>query len=135
MIISDILTRRDIDQLVAEFYAAAIPDPMIGHHFNDLDLESHLPVMTDFWEKTIFGRPVYFGNPLVIHQTLHDKVPMTTEQFARWIEIFVTTVDRLFIGENANNAKLRARMIADSLNQRLNEDARISGLSNFGRSF
>lgn len=131
----DIETRDDIDLLVTEFYSAAIPDPEIGHHFKDLDLASHAPVMTDFWEKTIFGRPVYFGNPMVVHQTLDEEEPMPPQHFARWVEIFVATVDRLFAGEVAENTKLRGRMIADSLNQRLNEGSRIKGPSNFGQSY
>lgn len=131
----DIKTRKDLEHLIAEFYSVAIPDPVIGHHFKDLDLISHMPVMTDFWEKTIFGRPVYFGNPMIVHHTLDKKEPMTPEHFARWVEIFVATVDRLFAGEMAENAKLRGRMIADSLNQRLNEESRFNGLSNFGRSY
>ena len=130
----DIETRADIELLVTEFYSLAIPDPLIGHHFVTLDMRSHVPVMVDFWEKTILGNPVYFGNPLIAHQTLHEKMPMAPEQFLRWVKIFIETVDRLFEGEMADNAKLRGRMIADSLNQRLNEKARINGSNSFGRA-
>jgi hypothetical protein len=38
----------------------------------------------------------------------------------RWVEIFSQTVDKFFSGETAENAKLRAKMIAHSLNQRIN---------------
>lgn len=117
----DIETRQDLEKLLAEFYKIAPNDSEIGHHFDDLDLVSHLPVIVDFWEKVLFGKPVYFGNPLVAHQKLHEKFPLKLEHFRRWVEIFSETIDENFSGEMAENAKLRAKMIAHSLNQRLNQ--------------
>ena len=117
----DIETREDLDYLLTEFYKIAPNDAEIGHHFDGVDLEAHLPIIVDFWEKVLFGKPVYFSNPLLIHQKLHEKFPLKLEHFRRWVEIFSATVDRLFVGETAENAKLRAKMIAHSLNQRLNE--------------
>jgi len=116
----DIETREDLENLLREFYAVAIQDNQIGHHFAELNLETHLPIIVNFWEKVLFGNPVYFGNPLAVHQTLHEKSPLLLEHFQRWIEIFNQTVDELFVGKTAENAKLRAKMIAHSLNQNLN---------------
>ncbi len=129
----DIQERSDIDELMTAFYEVAMVDPLIGHHFDDLDLAAHLPVIGDFWEKALFGRPVYHSNPLIVHQQLHAKLPLEPEHFSRWVVIFVTTVDSLFAGEMAENAKLRARMIADSMNQRLNPELQATALSNFQR--
>jgi hemoglobin len=117
----DIETRADLEKLLTEFYRVAITDEEIGHHFDDLDLESHLPVIVDFWEKILFGKKVYFGNPLAVHKILHDKSPLTLEHFQQWVKIFSEKVDENFVGEMADNAKLRAKMIGHSLNQRLNE--------------
>lgn len=117
----DIETREDLEYLLNEFYKIAPNDAKIGHHFDDLDLESHLPVIVDFWEKILFGKQVYFGNPLFVHQKLHEKFPLKLEHFCRWVEIFSATIDELFAGEMAENAKLRARMIAHSLNNRINQ--------------
>ncbi len=117
---SDIETREDLEKLLSDFYSVAMRDEEIGHHFDDLDLESHLPVIVDFWEKVLFGKPVYFGNPLAIHRKLHEKSPLKLEHFGRWVDIFGAAVDKLFEGDTAENAKLRAKMIGHSLNQRLN---------------
>lgn len=125
----DIDNREDIDALIADFYSIVIYDPMIGHHFDGLDLKSHLPIIADFWEKALFSQPVYFGNPLIAHQTLHNKHQLTPEHFARWVSIFIASIDRLFAGEVSEKAKYQARMIADSLNQRINVDLRFSGLN------
>ena len=116
----DIETRQDLELLLTEFYKIAPTDAEIGHHFDGVDLAAHLPVIVDFWEKVLFGKLVYFNNPLQVHQILHDKSPLTLEHFQRWVEIFTTTIDKNFAGAQAENAKLRAKMIAHSLNQNLN---------------
>lgn len=117
----DIETRADVEKLLDAFYAVVPKDPEIGHHFDDLDLPSHLPVIADFWEKVLFGAPVYFNNPLVVHQKLHARSPLKPEHFDRWVAIFSQAVDDLFEGETATAAKLKAAAIGRSLDQRLNE--------------
>lgn len=116
----DIETRADLELLLAKFYEAATADAEIGHHFAELDLAAHLPVIVNFWEKILLGNPVYYGNPLAVHQKINEKSPLTLADFRRWTEIFGATVDAFFAGETADAAKLRARMIAHSLNQRIN---------------
>jgi len=116
----DIETREDLENLLNEFYNVATRDEEIGHHFAKLNLETHLPIIVNFWEKVLFGKPTYFGNPLAVHQKLNEKSPLKLEHFQRWIEIFERTVDELFAGKTANDAKLRAKMIGHSLNQNLN---------------
>lgn len=123
----DIKTRADIENLLTEFYKIAIFDVEIGHHFFELDLESHLPIIADFWEKVLFGNPVYFNNPLTVHQKLHERSPLKFEHFVRWVEIFGQTVDGLFEGEIADAAKLKAKLVGNSLNQRLNGGVQVQG--------
>lgn len=116
----DIETREDLEFLLAEFYKIVPFDAEIGHHFDGLDLEIHLPIIVDFWEKILFGKPVYFNNPLAIHQKLHEKFPLEPAHFRRWVYVFTATIDRFFEGEMAENAKSRAETIAQSLNNRIN---------------
>lgn len=118
----DIETRRDLEILLTEFYKIAVTDAQISHHFDGLDLTSHLPIIVDFWEKVLFGKAVYFNNPLVVHQKLNEKSPLELAHFRRWVEIFSQTTDKLFAGEMAENAKLRAKMIAHSLHRRIHDD-------------
>lgn len=117
---ADIETRRDIEALLEDFYSVVMSDPEIGHHFDELDLEGHLPVIADFWEKVLFGSPVYFNNPMIVHQRLHAKAPLLPEHFVRWVEVFASSVDELFEGPNADEAKRRAAIIAGNLSNRLN---------------
>ena len=51
----EIESREDLELLLAEFYKIAPFDAEIGHHFNGVDLENHLPVIVDFWEKILFS--------------------------------------------------------------------------------
>ena len=122
MMIRDIETRKDLEFLLTEFYKIAVVDTEIGHHFAELDLAAHLPILVNFGEKVLFGKPVYFGNPLVVHQKLNEKSPLKLEHFQHWLKIFSETADKIFAGEMTDNAKLRANMIAHSLNQRINSE-------------
>lgn len=118
----DIKTRADLEFLLAEFYKTATADAEIGHHFDGLDLANHLPIIINFWEKVLFGSPVYFGNPLDVHLKINENSPLKLEHFQQWVKIFGETVDKFFVGTMAENAKLRARMLAHSMNQRINQD-------------
>lgn len=125
----DIESRADLERLLESFYSVAMSDEKIGHFFSEvvrLDLTKHLPVIVDFWEKVLFGKPVYQGNPLAVHQQLHEKSPILKEHFERWVEIFIGTIDKLFAGDLAETAKTRANTIAGSLYRRLNNEESIS---------
>ena len=115
----DIETRADLENLLNEFYNVAVRDEKIGHHFAELNIKTHLPIIVNFWEKVLSGEAIYFGNPLAVHQKLNKKSPLKFEHFQKWFEIFERTVDGLFAGIMADDAKLRAKMIAHSLNQNL----------------
>lgn len=111
----DIENREDIILLVNTFYDKVKPDETIGYFFNrvvDVDWEKHLPVMYNFWENIIFHTGGYSGNPMKLHMDLHQKSAMKKEHFNRWIHLFNETVDELFEGEKAEQAKQRALSIA-----------------------
>lgn len=49
---------------------------------------------------------------LRVHSALNDKLPLRWELFARWLEPWRSTVDRLYVGAKADLAKVRAASIA-----------------------
>ena len=111
----DIENRDDIINLVNTFYDKVKPDETIGYFFSKtvhVDWEKHLPVMYNFWENIIFHVGSYSGNPMKHHISLHQKSPIKKEHFNRWIQLFNETVDELFEGEHAEQAKQRALSIA-----------------------
>jgi hemoglobin len=118
----DIQDRQDIENLLQAFYGKAIHDPLIGYLFTDvakLDLEEHLPIITDFWEAVLFQtlnfQARYERSPMTRHIELNEKEPLLLEHFRRWLEIFDETVDHHFAGEKAELAKFRARAIAQTM--------------------
>jgi truncated hemoglobin YjbI len=46
------------------------------------------------------------------HKRLNQKINLKKEFFDHWVEIFSATVDELFSGINAGEAKNKARLIA-----------------------
>ncbi len=111
----DIEGSPDIRKLIDHFYERVRKDSVIGYIFTDVikvNWEKHLPVMYSFWENTLFYTGAYAGNPMVIHQHIHQLTPLSMEHFDRWIRLFTSTVDELFSGEKAELAKQRAVSIA-----------------------
>ncbi len=114
---TDIRFRSDIEQLINTFYDQVKSDPVIGYIFNDVakvDWPKHLPIMYDFWEFLLLQGKNYQGNPIQKHFDLHAHHPLKAEHFDRWLEIFQKSVDDLFAGPVADDAKLRAMIIAET---------------------
>jgi hemoglobin len=74
--------------------------------------EKHLPLMYSFWENTLFYTGTYSGNPMIIHQRIHQIAHLTVQHFDRWVTLFTAMVDDLYEGEKADLAKQRALSIA-----------------------
>src|SRR5690348_9794582 len=111
----DIANRGDIEILVNHFYEKIKTDPVIGYIFTDIaqvDWEKHLPIMYDFWENAIFYTGSYNGNPMQLHRHLHRVVNLNTKHFEQWNQLFTSSVDELFEGNNANLIKQRTISIS-----------------------
>jgi hemoglobin len=118
----DIETRADCERLVRAFYGRALSDPIIGFLFTDvahLDLEAHVPRITNFWETILLGAHSYGGGAFRPHIELHRRVPLTRGHFDRWLHLWGATVDELFCGERAELAKAHARRVAAAFHSRL----------------
>jgi hemoglobin len=68
--------------------------------------------MYAFWDSVLFGVPGFKGNPLAVHLVLAGRTPLTSHEFDRWVSVFHATVDELFVGPMATEAKQRAVRIA-----------------------
>jgi hemoglobin len=111
----DIASRGDVAQLVDSFYGHVRRDGLLGPIFDDVarvDWDAHLPKMYDFWESVLFGAANFKGDPLAVHRALARRTPLTDAGFQRWVALFQMTVDDLFEGEVATEAKSRAARIA-----------------------
>lgn len=114
----DITDLDDIKLLVNTFYANVQQDELIGSIFNE-KLQNHWPEhlekMYRFWQTILFEVHSYSGSPFPPHKQL----PVAKEHFERWMEIFAATTDRLFAGPLAEEAKLRAKNMAEMFNYKI----------------
>ncbi len=107
----DIADEKDVRKLVDTFYSkvrrdvllAPIFEPVIGGNW-----DHHLERMTDFWSTLLLYTKKFSDDPL----TKHLPLALTKEHFDRWLFLFQGTVDELFEGQIAQNAKSRANSIA-----------------------
>lgn len=124
MVVSkDIQDRQDLINFLWAFYNKAIHDELIGRFFTEvvpLNLDTHIPVIADFWESVVFNARGYRKNVMEVHQHIHALSSIKAEHLDRWVEIFTTTTDDMFEGDKATLMKQRARSIATLMNIKLN---------------
>lgn len=121
----DIQNERDVERLVHNFYEKVLNDERLGYIFNDVaevDWDSHLPRMVDFWSNLLFQTGRYSGRPFRQHLPL----PIEEGDFDRWYRLFEETVDNHYQGEKARYAKKLARNIASSFELRMERDGLIN---------
>jgi len=114
----DIETREHIEFLLHHFYQKLLADPAIAYVFTDvakINIETHMPILADFWEMILFQKDSYRKNLMELHLHLNEKEPLTATHFATWLRHFNETVDEYFTGEKAFLAKQRALSIATSM--------------------
>jgi hemoglobin len=119
----DLQNREDIVQLLDLFYSKAFNDELIGYFFTEvvpLDLETHIPVIADFWEAIVFNTQDYRKNVMQVHQHINLLSAIKKEHLDRWISLFTQTVEELFAGANAELIKQRARSVATLMEIKFN---------------
>ncbi|RYD52916.1 MAG: group III truncated hemoglobin [Sphingobacteriales bacterium] len=111
-----IQTREDIDHLLALFYSRIRTEPVIGPIFNatipDDHWPGHLSIIGDFWETILLHAARYKRAPIPPHIRLDKIFPLEPDHFNRWVGLFHQTVDELYAGEVAEEAKKRASLMA-----------------------
>ncbi|HLS94083.1 hemoglobin [Sphingobacterium allocomposti] len=107
----DIETLDDIKVLVNTFYEKVQHDELIGPIFNERIQDrwpEHLEKMYTFWQTILLDEHTYQGRPF----PPHAQLPIQEEHFSRWLTIFSATVDDLFQGTLADEAKSRGQKMA-----------------------
>lgn len=109
---NEILNIEDIRLLVDTFYEKVGQDALLGDIFNNIIQDrwpQHLEKMYTFWQTVLLGQHTYYGSPFLPHAQL----PVTKKHFDRWLALFYATLDELFEGEKADEAKWRASKMAE----------------------
>lgn len=118
----DIENIADITLIISNFYKLAMIDELIGYIFTDIakiDLTHHIPKIANFWEGVLLNGNNYRGNPMLRHIELNEKTALQPEHFERWLQLWNNTIDANFEGENADLAKYRADLIAQTMSYKL----------------
>ena len=112
----DLENKADIEILVNSFYDKVKQDDKIGFIFHEIigpDWSHHLPVMYNFWNMVLFSQPGYGGNPTGVHVALDKKIQLQKEHFDRWLLLWNETIDSLYCGIHADEAKNRGMLMAN----------------------
>lgn len=118
MAAQDISNIEDIKLLVNTFYEKVQNDDLIGPIFNEKMIgrwPEHLEKMYRFWQTILLEEHTYSGSPFPPHKQL----PVNQSHFDRWMNIFTATIDSLFVGKLAEEAKVRAANMAYMFNYKI----------------
>ena len=119
---ADLADRADIEALLRRFYGRVLDDDVLAEAFTEVrakGLDSHIPVMCDFWETVLFRAGRYRGSALHAHRNVHSRTPLSGHHFVRWLTTWQDTVDEMYCGPVAEHAKVQATRIAWAMNRRL----------------
>lgn len=115
----EILTLDDIKLLVDTFYSRVRENELLSPIFNERigdQWAHHLDKMYRFWQTVLLEQHAYLGSPF----PPHAKLPVAHEHFATWLGLFNETVDELFTGIKAEEAKWRASKMAQMFEAKIN---------------
>jgi hemoglobin len=118
----DLATCADVEALLRGFYGQVLVDDILAEPFAEIranGLESHLPVMCDFWQTVLFSVRLYGGSAVRAHQPVHDRYLLTAGHFLRWLQLWTSTIDQMYQGPVAEHAKIQATRIARAMHRRL----------------
>ncbi|TWI84254.1 hemoglobin [Chitinophaga japonensis] len=107
----DITVMEDIQLLVNTFYEKVQADELLGPIFNGVIQDRwpvHLEKMYRFWQTVLLEEHTYFGRPF----PPHAQLPIEQAHFDTWLRHWHETVDSLFAGPKAEEAKWRGGKMA-----------------------
>lgn len=115
---TDIQSLDDVKLLVNTFYGYIQKEELLGPIFNGIiqgRWAEHLEKIYRFWQTILLEEHTYKGSPFAPHASM----PLEQHHFERWLGIFFGTVDQLFVGEKAEEAKWRAQKMATMFNYKI----------------
>lgn len=124
----DIAGRDDIELLLRDFYSRALQDPLLRQVFVDvahMDLEAHLPQITDFWQKVLLDTGTYSGRVMEVHRRIHERIPLTGAHFGRWLVLWRDSVADNHSGPVAEQAVTHAERMTSVFLRNLTEPVQV----------
>jgi len=97
----DLANRGDVEALLRRFYGQVLVDDILPEPFAEIrmnGLESHLPVMCDFWQTVLFRAGLYGRSAVRAHHPVHNRRALTARHFLRWLKLWNSTIDQMYHG-------------------------------------
>jgi hemoglobin len=107
----DITSPADVKLIIHSFYDKVRKDAVLAPIFEEIvqgNWEPHLEIMCQFWNTMILYTREYKGDPM----TKHLPLMLENQHFIKWLALFDATIDELFAGKVANDAKEAAENIS-----------------------
>ena len=104
----DITALAEIELLVDTFYQKVFSHPELSPFFKHLDYRTHRTKMIQFWAFVLLDEPGYTTQVYDKHALMRFDPGL----FDTWAMLFCQTVDSLFKGPTAEQAKTRAKTLA-----------------------
>jgi len=112
------VTKENLNKLVINFYTKVIKDDLIGPIFIDVlgeDMKSvrwkvHIRLLTNFWAAIALGESDYNSSPFAPHIEFADR--LSVEAFERWLKLFFETLNTIYEPELAQQFLARSKNIA-----------------------
>ncbi|MCG7403671.1 MULTISPECIES: group III truncated hemoglobin [Caballeronia] len=108
-------SEANVRALVDAFYRRVDDDALLGPIFSRAlagRWDEHLAKMTTFWSSLVLGSKQYRGNVQEAHRPIDDIEP---QHFARWLSLFLNTVESRYEPAAAVQFMEPALRIAQSL--------------------
>ncbi len=118
MVKHDIQNIEDVTLMVNTFYQRIQLNNILGPIFQERISDKwpeHLEKMIRFWQTILLEEHTYNGAPF----PPHARMPIDESHFIIWVKIFTTTVDDLYAGPVADEAKKRGSLMAAIFNSKL----------------
>lgn len=109
--IKDIETQGDIELLINYFYKRVRADEVLFPVFTAIigsNWDEHIKSMQRFWQDVLLESRIHPG----ISFFVKARMFVGAVHFAKWLELWHASIDELFRGEKADEAKWRGDRIA-----------------------
>ena len=104
--------------MVGRFYQQLLADELLAPlfvHVAAIDLATHLPLISLYWQKMLWGDRRYQRHMMDKHRAVHARHPFTGSHHERWLQLFYTNLDGHYHGPLADKAKRIAAKVNHNL--------------------
>jgi len=120
------VTKENLNKLVTRFYAKVVKDDLIGPIFLDVlgedmkgeEWQAHIELLTNFWASIALGESNYNSSPFMPHLAFADR--LSIKAFEQWLKLFFETLNTIYEPALAQQFLARSKNIAGNFIRNMN---------------